>query len=104
MQKNLIIIALFVIAVAGLYFLYNFNNQSFDKLEKDSMSTPSNSEEQVFCTLDAKQCPDGSYVGRVAPDCEFELCPSEKMPTPKPINNQTEDETEADLIKIEVAY
>jgi len=32
-------------------------------------------EEQVFCTLDAKECPDGSYVSRVAPDCEFEACP-----------------------------
>ena len=29
----------------------------------------------VACTLDAKECPDGSYVGRIAPDCEFEACP-----------------------------
>ena len=27
------------------------------------------------CTLEAKLCPDGSYVGRVPPDCEFEACP-----------------------------
>jgi len=32
-------------------------------------------EEPVFCTQDAKQCPDGSFVGRVAPNCEFEACP-----------------------------
>ena len=32
-------------------------------------------EEIVFCTMDAKMCPDGSYVGRVAPDCEFAPCP-----------------------------
>jgi hypothetical protein len=31
-------------------------------------------DEQVFCTLDAKICPDGSYVGRVAPSCEFAAC------------------------------
>lgn len=31
--------------------------------------------EPVFCTQDAKQCPDGSYVGRVAPNCEFAACP-----------------------------
>lgn len=30
----------------------------------------------VACTADAKQCPDGSYVGRVAPNCEFAACPS----------------------------
>jgi hypothetical protein len=29
------------------------------------------------CTLEAKQCSDGSYVSRVAPDCEFAACPNE---------------------------
>jgi hypothetical protein len=29
----------------------------------------------VACTADAKLCPDGSSVGRVAPDCEFAPCP-----------------------------
>ncbi|MCE9585791.1 hypothetical protein K8R04_00540 [Candidatus Uhrbacteria bacterium] len=28
----------------------------------------------VACTADAKQCPDGSYVGRTGPNCEF-VCP-----------------------------
>jgi hypothetical protein len=28
------------------------------------------------CTMDAKQCPGGSYVGRVGPKCEFAACPS----------------------------
>ncbi|MDO8523417.1 MAG: Hint domain-containing protein [bacterium] len=27
------------------------------------------------CTMEAKQCPDGSYVGRVGPSCEFAKCP-----------------------------
>ncbi len=31
--------------------------------------------EQVFCTQDAKLCPDGSYVGRTGPKCEFAACP-----------------------------
>ena len=31
-------------------------------------------DEQVFCTADAMQCPDGSYVGRTGPNCEFR-CP-----------------------------
>lgn len=30
----------------------------------------------VACTMDAKQCPDGSYVGRIAPDCAFAPCPT----------------------------
>lgn len=29
----------------------------------------------VACTMDAKLCPDGSFVGRVAPNCEFSPCP-----------------------------
>ncbi|MEO5927892.1 MAG: Hint domain-containing protein [Patescibacteria group bacterium] len=36
----------------------------------------------VACTAEAKQCPDGSYVGRVGPNCEFAACPS-PAPTPK---------------------
>ncbi len=40
--------------------------------------TPTDSEqEQVFCTQEAKLCPDGSYVGRKGPKCEFEACPTQ---------------------------
>ncbi len=31
--------------------------------------------EPVFCTQEAKLCPDGSYVGRTGPKCEFAQCP-----------------------------
>ena len=34
------------------------------------------SPEPVFCTQDAMQCPDGSYVGRTGPNCEFAECPN----------------------------
>lgn len=40
-------------------------------------------EEPVACTMDAKQCPDGSYVGRTGPKCEFAMCPTSQS------NNQT---------------
>lgn len=33
--------------------------------------------EGVMCTTDAKLCPDGSYVGRTGPNCEF-VCPIPK--------------------------
>lgn len=29
----------------------------------------------VVCTQEAKQCPDGSYVSRTGPNCEFAKCP-----------------------------
>jgi hypothetical protein len=31
----------------------------------------------TMCTMDAKQCPDGSYVGRVPPSCQFAPCPGQ---------------------------
>lgn len=33
-------------------------------------------QEPVSCTMEAKSCPDGSYVGRTGPDCEFSPCPT----------------------------
>ncbi len=35
-------------------------------------STPAS---PVACTEEAKLCPDGSYVGRTGPNCEFSACP-----------------------------
>lgn len=29
----------------------------------------------VACTMEAKQCPDGSFVGREGPECTFAACP-----------------------------
>ncbi len=40
--------------------------------------TTVDSDEFVACTVDAKMCPDGSYVGRTGPTCEFAACPEEK--------------------------
>lgn len=32
-------------------------------------------DDQVMCTMDALECPDGTYVGRTGPNCEF-VCPA----------------------------
>lgn len=37
----------------------------------------------VACTMEAKLCPDGSYVGRGGPNCEFAPCPG-TPPAPAP--------------------
>tara|TARA_R110002095_G_scaffold215233_1_gene208868 strand:- start:335 stop:916 length:582 start_codon:yes stop_codon:yes gene_type:complete len=44
-----------------------------DKIDKNKKEP-----EQVMCTMDAKQCPDGSYVSRQAPDCKFSPCPDKR--------------------------
>ena len=38
-------------------------------------------DEGVYCTQEAKLCPDGSYVGRTGPRCEFAECPEVQMRT-----------------------
>lgn len=35
-----------------------------------------NQPEQIACTEEARSCPDGSYVWRTWPKCEFAACPS----------------------------
>lgn len=30
---------------------------------------------KIFCTQEAKECPDGTWVGRTGPNCEFAKCP-----------------------------
>lgn len=38
--------------------------------------TPSPTGNKIFCTQEAKLCPDGkTYVGRTGPNCEFAKCP-----------------------------
>ncbi len=34
-----------------------------------------NETEGRVCTMEAKMCPDGSFVGRMGPNCEFPVCP-----------------------------
>src|SRR5260221_6709844 len=36
---------------------------------------PPTTVQKKFCTTEAKQCPDGSYVSRAGPNCEFTPCP-----------------------------
>lgn len=45
----------------------------YDQATKQISVKPS---EAVFCTMEAKECPDGSYVGRTGPKCEFSPCPT----------------------------
>lgn len=39
----------------------------------------------VRCTMDVRQCPDGSYVARTGPNCEFRPCPPWNPPPVVPL-------------------
>lgn len=43
---------------------------------KTPLSTKTPDGSGVACTMDAKMCPDGSFVGRVPPLCQFAPCPT----------------------------
>jgi hypothetical protein len=60
-MKNRTSIALLLLLVAfvGAYILVHMNSNS----------------EEAPCTMDVRQCPDGSYASRVPPACEFTACP-----------------------------
>ena len=72
-MKNSIIILIIVAAVFAIGIFMYMNNPTPSEYQNGP-----NEEEPVFCTQDAMLCPDGSYVGRVAPNCEFAQCPIPK--------------------------
>lgn len=45
---------------------------------ENNIITTWNKDETIYCTMDAKQCPDWSYVSRSWPKCEFAPCPNIK--------------------------
>lgn len=59
---SLIIVLIVILVGIGLYLAFIY---------KTKPSQP----DVVYCTQDAKMCPDGSYVGRTGPKCEFAPCP-----------------------------
>jgi len=58
-KKVLVVILVIVLLGGGMYFIWS-----------KSLDRPGG----VACTLEAKLCPDGSYVGRTGPNCEFSAC------------------------------
>lgn len=61
MNSHLLIGGVAVVAVVGALWFMN--------------STPAEAPVGQYCTMDAKLCPDGSYVSRSGPNCEFAQCP-----------------------------
>ncbi len=57
---------------------------TFVEVLKEKNEIETNIDDQnddVFCAMDAKQCPDWSYVSRVPPSCEFAACPDDNKKT-----------------------
>ncbi len=70
MKKHIyfFVIVVLVLVAAGLV-------SSTRSMPAKNLDLDSNPDDAVACTMDAKMCPDGSYVGRSGPKCEFAACP-----------------------------
>lgn len=69
MKKNIIIIGIAILVILGcVYFVIQ------DKEPELEIGAG------VVCTSEAKQCPNGTYVGRSGPKCEFTKCPGIELP------------------------
>ncbi len=67
-KKHLWIWFLAVVLIVGV-FLYLKSMDGQDRpLDENN--------DGIACTMEAKMCPDGSYVGRTGPNCEFSPCPN----------------------------
>lgn len=54
------------------------------------------------CTQEAKQCPDGSYVSRTGPNCEFAACPGTTIKEKRAeLNTKLKDERDAAKKRLE---
>jgi hypothetical protein len=66
-------ILLIITAVIGVFFWSK--NQNLNQIPE----VPDNIGNNAVCTQEAKLCPDGSYVSRTGPNCEFSACPEESI-------------------------
>lgn len=59
--------AILILVVAGIMFFLFFQGK---------IQSQDDQAQGQFCAQDIRFCPDGSYVSRVAPSCDFAECPS----------------------------
>ena len=69
--------ALFVAGVG--WYLFGTTQVEAPVISNDGESNIAD-EELKACTAEAKMCPDGSFVGRTGPDCQFAPCPEIASP------------------------
>lgn len=67
MKTKILIISLGLIIIIGAFLISNKTSY----YDVQSIGNSNN----IGCSEEAMQCPDGSYVGRSGPNCEFQACP-----------------------------
>lgn len=67
-------VILIIVITGGVFAWYAQKNSKIDNGASQVQVKPN--ENQRACAADAKLCPDGSYVSRTGPNCEFAECPN----------------------------
>ncbi len=77
-----IILGLLIIILLITFYLKKDISDAVPTVVDEASPSPSSlwfkkppNPENIRCAMDVKRCPDGSYVGRVAPLCSFAPCP-----------------------------
>lgn len=71
LSKTIALILFILLPILSFFLGMNYQKVIENKAAVTSTPTPG-----VFCTMEAKICPDGSAVGRSGPNCEFAPCPT----------------------------
>jgi len=74
MDKKIVVLALVASFLMGL--VINADYMAYHPVASNDLQ-----KNPVACTQEAMQCPDGSYVSRTGPNCEFAQCPDAAVRT-----------------------
>lgn len=66
-------------------------NETTPPVQEEEVQDEDTEGQEVWCSMEARQCPDGSFVGRTGPNCEFAQCPGveEESATSTPLPTMT---------------
>lgn len=82
MRLTLSLAAALLLLGAGCSANMNTNTSTrSDDADDTPVVSASTTGSGTACTMEAKACPDGSFVGRTGPNCEFAACPTPAAPT-----------------------
>lgn len=108
-----LVLVVIAVLVAGGFGLFKLSGGEIEFPGRKPTTTPTITPviTSRVCTMDVKICPDGSYVSRVSPDCNFTPCPSTVVPTvsseitPKQSSSKsiTDESLNSDLKSLESA-
>ena len=64
-----------IILIAAFFGFIFLRDQKNNEISSNNGNNNGGISEMKACTQEAKQCPDGSYVSRTGPSCDFSQCP-----------------------------